>query len=202
MAKNSAFQELGDVPIGDMVQALAIGIAEAQFQLDRASARLAEMMSGTYQLRSDLDSVLDDVPENDGLIDTRIWFNGEKLSMLELGFTPTFYQFVDTTLEVKVSVSVTRETTSETTSESTSTHTKKKKHGFFGSGGSTTSTRTTTVSARFAQRFQYSAEGASVIRTKMVPVPPPAILEDRIRELYQSSEPRRAAAESEKEVAD
>ena len=37
--------------------------------------------------------------------------------MMELGFTPTFYQFVDTIIEVKISVSVTGGTENESTSQ-------------------------------------------------------------------------------------
>jgi hypothetical protein len=41
--------------------------------------------------------------------------------------------------------------------------------------------QTTQVDATYSSKYSYSAEGASLLRTKLVPVPPPAILEERIR---------------------
>jgi hypothetical protein len=52
--------------------------------------------------------------------------------------------------------------------------------GFFSAKGSM---KATAVSASFASKYQYSAEGSSLIRAKLVPVPPPAILEERIRRI-------------------
>lgn len=170
---DATFQELNSVPVSDMVESMARGIAQAQFELDMMSTRVAEMLSGKARN-----------PENpDQVVDTRISFGGEQLSLMELGFTPTFYQFVETVIEVKVSVSTNRETSSERTESSSTTTTETKRRGFLGLGGSTTTTRTSSVSARYASRFQYSAEGASFIRTKLVPVPPPAILHERMAEL-------------------
>lgn len=45
---------------------------------------------------------------------------------------------------------------------------------------------TTTVDGSYSQKYSYSAEGASLLRTKLVPVPPPAILEERIREVMDA----------------
>jgi hypothetical protein len=112
-------------------------------------------------------------------------FGGEALSLLELGFTPSFYQFVDTVVEIKVSVSMTREETMSVERQESTTQTQRwTEGGFLGIGGTQhTRTNTTTVSSQFASRFQYSAEGASVVRTKLVPVPPPAALASLVREL-------------------
>ena len=41
------------------------------------------------------------------------------------------------------------------------------------------------MSASYAAKNSYSAEGASLIRTKLVPIPPPAILEQRIKKLME-----------------
>jgi hypothetical protein len=168
-------QQLLDVPIGDMVRSLGLAIAEAQFELDRVSLRMAQMMSGTeYQVE-------EDDPERPGrkrLVTregVRVQFGGESLSMLELGFTPSFYQFVDTVIEVKISISIGSESRAETSTFSGSVS------SFFvgfGMGASATS-----VSASYAQKYSYSAEGSSLIRTKLAPVPPPAVLEQRIKQL-------------------
>ncbi len=43
------------------------------------------------------------------------------------------------------------------------------------------------VSASYSAKYQYSAEGSSLMRTKLVPVPPPAILEERIRAMIAAT---------------
>lgn len=116
-----------------------------------------------------------------------------RLSMLELGFTPTFYQFVDTIIEVKISISYTRESSSsfnvksdsKKVSRSTSLNFQLGK-GKAGINATRSKTVTTTqVNASYASKFNYSAEGSSLLRTKLTPIPPPAILEDRIRQLME-----------------
>lgn len=164
-------QELLDVPFAEMVTSLGLAISRAQFELDRVSLQVAQIMAGQpFQ-----------VPNEDGM-GTReervtVNFDGEDLSMLELGFTPSFYHFVDTIIEVKVSIKIAREV-----SYSRSTFSGKVDSYFaiFAAGASVSS-----VSASFATKYNYSAEGSSLIRTKIAPIPPPAILEQRIRALIE-----------------
>lgn len=107
-----------------------------------------------------------------------------RVSMLELGFSPTFYQFVDTIIEVKISIKYTQEGSvtrnSSAGSFSSSGRTQGLRGLIFGGRRSTTVT-TAHVNATYSQKFSYSAEGSSLLRTKLVPIPPPAILEERIR---------------------
>lgn len=115
------------------------------------------------------------------------FFLPTRVSMLELGFSPTFYQFVDTIIEVKISIKYTQEG-----SYSSSRNTNSKTSGFSagvigipGLGGGVAARRTVTttqVNATYSQKYSYSAEGSSLLRTKLVPIPPPAILEERIRQ--------------------
>lgn len=215
-------QELLNVPMGEMIRSMAMSIADAQWSLDKSSMTVAEMMSGRRVLR-DLDTGKLIGPKGaettqPQVLDSRVFFgysiNLDKdgktpvrtpqlLSMMELGFTPTFYQFVDTIIEVKISISVKSETT--TGSESASTTNEKtdgvsSSHDYsyrgynwgWGWGGYSSSSReykqtvsTSQVNATYSQKYGYSAEGASLLRTKLVPVPPPAILEERIHEIMR-----------------
>lgn len=147
-----SFDELTSVRIDQLIMSIGSGIAKAQLDLDMTSLRIAELMSGTQ----------------DG---TKVNFGGKGYSLLQLGFTPTFYQFVETIIEVKVSISVTRSTDSSTQSAS-SERTEEE-----------ATTKASSVSASYASKYQYSAEGSSLVRTKLVPVPAPAILNERIRAL-------------------
>ena len=71
-------QDLLNVPMGDMIRQMAFAIADAQMQLDESSLRVAEMMSGQRVRRND-NGVPIDPP-----VDTRVTFDGELVSMIEL----------------------------------------------------------------------------------------------------------------------
>lgn len=172
----SVGQELLAVPFPEMVRNLGVGIAEAQFQLDLVSLRIARMMAG-YEIPDEDDAAPPSGDEKKYLVE----FNdGSKYSLLELGFTPTFYQFVDTVIELKMSISMTQTTE---TSHSSTRVSAKGSLGFFSASASVSS-----VSASFSSKYQYSAEGSSVMRTKLVPIPPPAVLEERIRKMIEAKE--------------
>jgi|SRR5262245_5070045 len=163
-------QELLDVPFAEMVTSLGLAIARAQFELDRTSLQIAKIMAGQEfeTLNEEGETVTDRV---------QVEFGGETLSMLELGFTPSFYHFTDTIIEVKISIKMATERTSSFSRFSGSFHS-----GFaiFYAGASVS-----TVSASYATKFNYSAEGSSLLRTKIAPIPPPPILEQRIRALIE-----------------
>ncbi|MDH5670845.1 MAG: hypothetical protein OEZ06_01790 [Myxococcales bacterium] len=164
-------QELLDVPFAEMVTSLGVAIGRAQFELDRVALQVAQIMAGQEF----------EVTDSEGTTSTErllVEFGGEQLSMLELGFTPSFYHFVDTIIEVKVSITIAREVSF---SRSTFSGSVDSYFAIFAAGASVSS-----VSASFATKYNYSAEGSSLIRTKIAPVPAPAILEERIRNLVAS----------------
>jgi|GEM_PF-432223 len=121
-----------------------------------------------------------------------------RVSLLELGFTPTFYQFIDTIIEVKISITITQESSSTVTTSDTGT-TRAASIGFrftpFGRGRAAVQTQTNTsqVNASYSNRYSYTAEGSSLLRTKLTPLPPPAVLEERIRQMMAGDQARRAA---------
>ncbi|ASJ71979.1 hypothetical protein [Granulosicoccus antarcticus] len=170
-------QQLLDVPFGEMVTSLALSIAEAQYELDLVGVEIAQMMAG--------EEVVPDPDDPEKKIAVTVDFGDQKgLSLLELGFTPSFYQFVDTVIEVKVSINM---TSSQEFKTASSTKSVSAGGVFFGFGGTAKATATS-VSASYASKYSYSAEGSSLIRTKLVPVPPPTVLEERIRALLASRE--------------
>ncbi len=108
-----------------------------------------------------------------------------RISMLECGFTPTFYQFVDTIIEVKISIRYTQEG-STNSSVNNNLRSSAARIGLgFGRIKVGRSVQTTQVNASYAQKYSYSAEGSSLLRTKLVPVPAPAVLEQRIQRLME-----------------
>ncbi len=190
-------QELLNVPMGQMIRDMAFAIADAQVELDEASMKVAEMMSGQVTRLSEGGLPVDtnDVELGDtgftqpSTQDTRVFFGFTldnatapptrvpvKVSMLELGFSPTFYQFVDTIIEVKIAIKITTESTY--TQNTQSTFNTQRKRGLFKRN---TTVQTTQVDGSYSRKYTYTAEGSSLLRTKLVPVPPPAILEERVR---------------------
>jgi len=170
--------DLLNAPFPEMVKSLGVSIAEAQFELDLVSMKIARMMAGFLPDDEDPDATVP--PDNSAERDERALVplgDGNSYSLLELGFTPTFYQFVDTLIELKMSISMSRETNVER-SFSNTTVAASGSLGFFSAKARVS---VTSVSASFAQKYQYSAEGSSLMRTKLVPIPAPALLEERIR---------------------
>ena len=177
--------DLLNAPFPEMVKSLGVGIAEAQFELDLVSMKIARMMAG-YMPEDEKDDgvsiAASKKAERTMLVPLG---DGKEYSLLELGFTPTFYQFVDTMIELKMSISMTRETNRASSYKRTDASLKGSV-GFFSAKASVTAT---SVSASFASKYQYSAEGSSLMRTKLVPIPAPAVLEERIRAMIAESAP-------------
>lgn len=144
-------REIQNAPLPEMIKSLGIGIAEAQRALDRVSMDLAKE-----------------------LVTTKVEMGGEEYSLLALGFTPTFYQFVDTFFECKMSISMTE---SKEFGASVSVS------GGFNVGFAAVSA---SVSASYSQKYQYSAEASSLVRTKLVTVPNPPVFEQRLQSMIQA----------------
>lgn len=141
-------QELLNVPFPDMVLQLASAIAEGQYKLDLVSCDIAKLMG---KQKVTLPSLRPDASEDDVF----------ETTMLGAGFQPTFYQFTDTIIEVKMAITMskTREANIET----------KAKAGFGCFSAS--------VNASYSSKYSYTAEGSSLLRTKLTPVPPNTFIE-------------------------
>lgn len=139
------------------------------------------------------DNEVKNLPKIDDVAGTELVKVPLRVSMLELGFAPTFYQFIDTIIEVKIAIKISR--TIEVGRKRTDTAKAESKRssagfGFFGFGGgvksgSNSTVTTSQVDATYSAKYSYSAEGSSLLRTKLAPLPPPPILEERIRNLME-----------------
>lgn len=85
-------QQLLNVPFADMVQKLALAIAEGQTKLDRNSTEVAKFMANT---KIKLPSISD--PSTD-----------KEFPLIALGFFPGFYQFKESIIEVKMAITMAR----------------------------------------------------------------------------------------------
>lgn len=94
--------ELPSVDFGELVRMLAEGIADAQRELDRSSAGMLEELADT---EVSIVPEVREVVEADG----RVRYErarSRRVSLLDLGVTPTFYQFSESTVEVSMDITV------------------------------------------------------------------------------------------------
>jgi hypothetical protein len=79
---------LHEVPIAAMVKATALGLIEAQYELDMNMIELAVKMGDS---------------ENHGV---KLGKDSKPRSLLELGFTPTMYQFKEAVITLTIDITV------------------------------------------------------------------------------------------------
>jgi hypothetical protein len=126
----------------DVVKGLGIAIAEAQYEMDQTALRIALLLG-----------------------EGEVEIDGKKRSLLELGFTPTFFQLTEATVQAKVSFSTTRS----------------QEIGGKASIGGGFAFFMASVNASYSQKYSYTADGSSSISAKFVSIPPPSLLTDVIR---------------------
>jgi hypothetical protein len=162
------------VPFPKMVLSLAQAIAKGQLALDQASLNTLKVLAKTkFDYIPEITEVL--APSEDinaggvtvtGVDVELITPRALKLTLLQAGIVPTFYQFTESVIEVKMSISSKVESQSEfefgIETEASA--------GFLFASGSVSSH----VNFKTSNTFSYSAEGSSLLRTTLKPTPPPS----------------------------
>ncbi|WP_299216813.1 hypothetical protein [uncultured Dokdonia sp.] len=144
---------LVNAPLPQLIEQLGVSIANAQAALDTNSIRLANAMSAN-----------------------KVAVGDQEYSLIALGFAPTFYQFTEATVEVKLEFSLSE---SESFSiggsigGSTSPKDGEKKQTMFSAS----------LTASYARKFEMSAEGASSIAARIVAIPAPDTYHELLKEL-------------------
>lgn len=164
-------QQLLDVPFGDMISSLGIAIAQAQQALDTNSINILKQMGEKDTVSLPFCTV--EYKDNKVIIEDKPL----ETSMIGAGFQPTFYQFAETIIEVKIAINMSYEreygvkSSVETSTKDARRSKKEAKKPI---------ARTTTVDASYSSKYNYSAEGSSLLRTRLVPVPPNTTIADII----------------------
>jgi hypothetical protein len=176
-------RDLLDLPFAEVVRNLAIAIAEGQTALDRNSLdTLRELVDTEIDVMTEIVETISPDERTVTIDGTSVTVTGARIeasglpplrmNMFQAGLSPTFYQFTEAVIEVKLSITM-REERSGTAS------------GRAHEGGVTrfglldlgfTRAYASTVDYRNSNAYDYSAQGASVLRTTMKPVPPPSRL--------------------------
>lgn len=172
----SVGHDLLDVPFPEMVSQLGIAIARSQFNLDLNSIEILKVMGDKKAAPVSIPNIVTaagTIAKDDGTAGSA---PAEIVtSMIGAGFQPTFYQFAETIIEVKMAISAKSESTYERETKGTQT-TQTTTSRWWGLSKSTTIT-TTPVDARYSSKYNYTAEGSSLLRTRLVPMPPNSFMQ-------------------------
>jgi hypothetical protein len=179
-------RDLLDLPFAEMVRNLAVAIADGQTAMDRNSLETLRALAETeVDVLTDVTEVIEPevntvtVADPAGGPTQRIPVTGARvrasgappvrMNMIQAGLLPTFYQFTEAALEVRLSITMREDRETE----------ERGQRGvgvpFLGLGRSRA--YATSVDFRNANKYSYQAQGASLLRATMRPVPPPARLE-------------------------
>ena len=185
-------KDLLDVPFGDMIFSMANAIANSQRKLDAASLRTLRTLAGTkFDYIPEVTEVLsprplDPIPLPGGGSVTPTGVDVKsivsppiKLTLLQAGLVPQFYQFTESLIEIKISLSSKMEFNhSSEVDIGLEVDTKVEAGGgilsfFGGPSGSVSTSFSSHVNIKNSVTYSYSAEGSSLLRTTLKPVPPP-----------------------------
>ena len=181
----SVGKDLLDVPFPHMVQSLAMAVAQGQLALDKASLQTARTLATEkVMLIEELHEIIEYKPpepveytkpngDKETIMVTGVHVAFERTppaeyTLLQAGLFPTFYQFTESIIEVKMSIS------SKTAGGS------EFEAGAEVKGGWGPVSFAAHVNFKTSNTYSYSSEGSSLLRTTLKPVPPPARLSPRI----------------------
>lgn len=139
-----ATKMLENAPLGSLVESLGLAIANAQFALDQNSLAILEQMAAQ-----------------------EVTLQGSKptkRTLLELGFSPSFYHITEANVEARVAFS--------------STQSEEKTANASVRAGGPFSVVCAQVNATYTNKYSFHAEGSSSISARFVSIPPPAELKD------------------------
>src|SRR5207244_9530317 len=108
-----------------------------------------------------------------------------RMSMVQAGLLPTFYQFTEASVEVRLSITMREESNAQSAERTTSTG--NAGYGWLGFGASRA--YASSVDYRAANKYSYAAQGASLLRATLKPVPPPSRLEPTVTSINMLAQP-------------
>jgi hypothetical protein len=159
--------ELQEVPFGEMMRSIAQGIADGQHALDMAAVQTLIALSNTYvDVIPEVSEVITPQPltvpisgqpsiEVTGARVTAVASDPVQISALQAGLLPTFYQFTEVDIALKLSIQLRQVT--QTESDGTQTL------GIFAFGSH--------VNFRNQNTYSYSVDASSSVTATLKPVP-------------------------------
>jgi len=183
----SVGQELLNVPFGEMIKEMALAIAESQQALDMNSIEVAQALAeielpvGSVILAIEQPADEEGNPTGSPTLVT----NDQPMNLLTYGLQPRFYEFTESIIEVKMTISMKSERSYEReykkafSFKNKTTFKASASAGFlFGKAktsvkSETTVAYTSSYNAKYKSKYTFSETGTSLLRTTLKPVPPP-----------------------------
>jgi len=157
-------EALLDAPIADMIQKLGIAVAEAQLRMDQVGVRIATMLADAKV----------DFTDGDGNTTTK--------SLLQLGFTPSFYPFTETTIEVKLTMSMKVEEGFDIGAKAVVGNSSPLEGAEIPEIPANRAVMWgVAIDVSYHRKYEFNMSGSSSITTKMVSVPAPTAFMEQIR---------------------
>jgi hypothetical protein len=172
----SVGQELLNVPFADMVRSLSLAIADGQLALDMNSIQVAQELAETELDANTVVMAIEETVDNDGNVtSSNLVWNSNPISLLAYGMEPRFYEFSESIIEVKIAVTIRYERAFEIEGKY---RTPWWSSLLFGKASINAKTTTTvafasTFNAKYSSKYSFQAEGSSLLRTTLRPVPAP-----------------------------
>jgi|SRR5579864_2864104 len=187
----SVGQDLLDVPFPKMIYDMAMAIAKGQMAMDMTSLKTLQVLAHTtFDYIPEITETLTPrmipvtVTDASGIthninitgVDSKLYPDKDSLvsyplTALQAGINPTFYQFTESIIEVKMSIS----SRSESSSSLEVGVDVQASGGFLFASASVSSH----VNYKTASKYSYSVDGSSLLRTTLKPAPPPPRLQPR-----------------------
>lgn len=186
----SVGQELLNVPFVDMVRELALAIAEGQYALDMNSVQVAQALAETELPKESVIIAIKETRDTEGNVTSiETVTNDSPMPLLVYGLEPRFYEFSESIIEVKITITIRLERSVERSYESKfSFKNRTEIKGSYKSSGiasilfgkakaemknTTEVAYARSYNAKYSQKYSFEAVGSSLLRTVLKPVPAP-----------------------------
>ena len=184
-------QRLLDVPFGDMIKEMAFAIAESQQALDMNSVNIAQILAETELEAGSVILAIEQPVDEEGNPSgsPTLVTNEHPMNLLTYGLEPRFYEFTESIIEVRMTISMKRERSLEKNySRKFDFKNKTTLTGSYSTGGlagllfgkakarvsnETTVAYSSTYNATYKSKYTFEENGSSLLRTTLKPVPPP-----------------------------
>ena len=191
-------RDLLDLPFAELVRNLAIAVADGQTALDRNSlATLRELVNEQVDVVTDITETISPDERTVTVNGQDVTITGARIeaqsaepiamSMFQAGLSPTFYQFTEASVEVRMSITMRRESSGTSSGRSSESQSGFLGLGFLGLGHSRA--YASSVDYRTQNSYSYTAQGASLLRATLKPVPPPSRLQPAITTVNTFTDP-------------
>lgn len=183
-------RELLDVPFAEMVHNLALAIAQGQLELDRSAINTLAFLvdpANSIDLVTEITDVITSVPRTATVPGTNqvVNYTGAqvissgaapvRMTLFQAGLSPTFYQFTEAVIEVKMAISIREGEPEDSRSRI----------------GTAIKLHTSPVDYRTSNTFSYTAQDSSVLRATLRPVPAPSRVTPRTVTVDATTQPPR-----------